>query len=632
MVGSPGSQVRANNGLFPTSEQVSGQVTYGIREPPPDLVVEAVPERPEGREALRRPSPPIVAAHVATLVSGFAVWMYLDRHLWFYGDEWDFIVGRGVFHGQLSIWAPHNEHWSTLPILVWRAIFSVVHLGHYWPYLAALLLVHIGVVHLLWRRCLLEGVDAWVATAMGLLLALLGSAAEDLTWAFQIGFLGSLAFGLIALELVEHRGPTVATSVGAVLAAVASLMCSDVGLAMLAALAILAVARRGWRQATLVVAPPTLAFAVWFVLVGRTGIAGDPVTRKIILGIPSFVWQDVRADTTRILSLASYHVAFLAPWLVIGLVTWVGWGGRRLYRRYPVVFALLAGDVVFHILTALGRERLSEAFSPSRYVYIDAVFLLPVLGIAVGWRSLAAGVKVTLPARVIAVGLLIAFTVGNVHQGAAYARSRTSYVLMLKSEIEGSAQLLASGQGAIAVHPISWANLTPQGMLSLERRGLLPKLRVTKADRATDETILEVTVSRHRLVTGRFAPLLLSHGVTMRITSPGCLTMWARGRARSAQLVLGLPGTERSAAVHFTGAAMKILAFLTPGLHREVGEGHAALNVPAAGAWVSDAEPRDNLLLDLPSDRGTFCDLSSRPSGRGNLALAQHRDADENAD
>jgi hypothetical protein len=566
--------------------------------------------------------------------------MYLDRHLWFYGDEWDFIVNRGIFHAQLSIWAPHNEHWSTLPILAWRAMFSVVHLQHYWPYLALLLVVHIGVVHLLWRRCLLEGVDPWGTTALGLLLALLGSAAEDLTWAFQIGFLGSLAFGLIALELVERLGPGAATSVGAALAAVASLMCSDVGVAMLAAFAVLALVRRGWRQATLLVAPPTLAFVVWFVLVGRTGLAGDPITKKIILGIPRFVWEDARA----------YHMTYLAPLLMISLLAWVAWGGRRLYQRHPIVLVMLAGDVVFHVLTALGRERLGEAFSPSRYVYIDAVFLLPVLGIALGWRSLAAGAKVGPGLRVAAIALVVACTVGNIAQGAAFARSRTSYVLMLKSEIEGSAQLLASGQNAIAAHPISWSDLTPQGMLGLERRGLLPRLRLTDADRATDETILDVTVARHPLVSGKFAPLLVSDnvttrvsddvttrvsdgmtkpitdGVTTQITGGECVTVRARTRGRPAQLVLGLAGPERSAAIHFIGGATKISAFLTPGLHAEPGEGHASLNVPAGGAWVNDAEPGDNLVLDVPAGSHTFCDLSSLSERRATLVMAQHRD------
>jgi hypothetical protein len=282
--------------------------------------------------------------------------------------------------------------------------------------------------------------------------------------------------------------------------------------------------------------------------------------------------------------------------------------------------------VVFHVLTALGRERIGEAFSPSRYVYIDAVFLLPVLGIALGSQYLVAATKVGPGLRILAVALVVACTVGNVDQGVGFARSRTSYVLMLKAEIEGSAQLLAGGQAAIAVHPISWSSgLTPQALLSLERRRLLPMLHLTDAQRATDETILDVTVTRHRLVTGRFAPLVFSDDATIQTTGRDCVTVRARGRGRPAQLVLGLAGTDRSAAVHFSGTATKISAFLTPASHAQSGEVLTSLNVPAGGAWVSDAEPGDNLGLDVPAGRDTFCDLSLL--SRDTLATAQHSDA-----
>ena len=96
-----------------------------------------------------------------------------------------------------------------LPILLWRAIFSLAHLTTYWPYLVPLLLAHVVVVHLVWRRCLLEGADVWVASGLALLFALYGTGAEDLAWAFQIGFVGSVGLGLLAVELadgVEQRG------------------------------------------------------------------------------------------------------------------------------------------------------------------------------------------------------------------------------------------------------------------------------------------------------------------------------------------------------------------------------------------------------------------------------------------
>ena len=115
--------------------------------------------RPQGR--LRAGSPRVaVIAHGLTLLSAFALWAYLDRNLWFFGDEWDFLTRRGLHGAYFSLWTPHNEHWSVLPILLWRGIYSLEHLSSYWPYLIPLLLAHVVVVHLLWRRCLVEGTDA----------------------------------------------------------------------------------------------------------------------------------------------------------------------------------------------------------------------------------------------------------------------------------------------------------------------------------------------------------------------------------------------------------------------------------------------------------------------------------------
>ena len=161
------------------------------------------------RLMLQRPRPACHAgwpvAHAATLVAAFVMWAYLDRNLWFFGDEWDFLTRRGLHGAYFSIWAPHNEHWSVLPILLWRAIYSLEHLSSYWPYLVPLLLAHVVVVHLVWRRCLREGADPWVATALGLLFGFLGAGAENLAWAFQIGFVSSLLFGLLAMEVAEGR-------------------------------------------------------------------------------------------------------------------------------------------------------------------------------------------------------------------------------------------------------------------------------------------------------------------------------------------------------------------------------------------------------------------------------------------
>ena len=219
--------------------------------------------QPDPSTAAPRLARTIVVVHALTLAAAFGVWAYLDRNLWFFGDEWDFLTRRGLHGAYFSIWAPHNEHWSVLPILLWRAIYSLEHLSSYWPYLVPLLLAHVLVVHLLWRRCLREGADPWVATALALLFALLGAGAEDLAWAFQVGFVSSVLFGLLSMEVAEgppsagdvpfplrtFHGPVAWRDVAASLLALAALMCSTVGVAAGVALGVLLLGRFGWQRA-----------------------------------------------------------------------------------------------------------------------------------------------------------------------------------------------------------------------------------------------------------------------------------------------------------------------------------------------------------------------------------------------
>src|SRR3984885_4210852 len=76
----------------------------------------------------------VVIVHALCLVAGLAVLLHENAHLWFFGDDWEFIVNRGLHHPIHSIWQPHNEHWSTLPILWYRLLFTLFGL-HYFPYI-----------------------------------------------------------------------------------------------------------------------------------------------------------------------------------------------------------------------------------------------------------------------------------------------------------------------------------------------------------------------------------------------------------------------------------------------------------------------------------------------------------------
>ena len=126
---------------------------------------------------------------------------------WFYLDEWDFLATRSAA-SLGDLFRPHNENLSTIPILVYRAVFNLFHLH-------SLLAVPVAVVvlaHLvagrpdLGRHAPLRGQPvggpAGRRTADPVRVRL-----QDIVWAFQIGFTGALALGLAQLLLADHDGP-----------------------------------------------------------------------------------------------------------------------------------------------------------------------------------------------------------------------------------------------------------------------------------------------------------------------------------------------------------------------------------------------------------------------------------------
>ena len=65
--------------------------------------------------------PALIAFLVAEL-GALVFYMSVSRPMWFYLDEWDFLVQRKA--GNLGdLFRSHNGHWTTLPILAYRFLF-----------------------------------------------------------------------------------------------------------------------------------------------------------------------------------------------------------------------------------------------------------------------------------------------------------------------------------------------------------------------------------------------------------------------------------------------------------------------------------------------------------------------------
>ena len=315
--------------------------------------------------------------HVACLALILVVLTLAARGQWFFGDEWDFILNRGLHHPTWGLLRPHNEHWSTLPILWWRATYSVFALRSYWPYLFGLFATHLIVVHAGWRLMRRAGVSAALATGVALVFGLFGAGSENLSWAFQVGFVGSLAAGMLLLLLVDENGDARRVALVAVGAAV-SLMLSGMSVFMVGAVGLAALARWGWRKAIAVTAPAGLVYLMWLKFQGDVGLEG---ANKALHGgpsdIPRYVWGGISSTLGAPFKSDRVGEALLVVLLVALVVR-----GREWWRRAPVLFALAAACPIMFAVVSQGRGAIQNPAAP-RYLYLCAGMLLPLIAFAV---------------------------------------------------------------------------------------------------------------------------------------------------------------------------------------------------------------------------------------------------------
>ena len=349
-----------------------------------------------------------------------AALLILGSRFTFWQDEWSLIARADL--GDASTWLlPHNEHWSTLPIALYSATLQIVGLRSYLPFLIELLVVHLlvagGVFVLVRRR---NGPIGGLAAAIVILL--LGSGYQNLFWAFQTGFVGSVAAGVWALERFERPGPR-AAAVGSLLL-VAGLASSNIGLVFLVAAGV-ELAARGERRWVAVV-PPAAIFVAWYVAVGRTGTAElqNPFTLSALQDVGYYLVAGVSTAVAGVTGTTLRVMGGVIAACVLVVAAWISWRRRAVDPRMA---GTLAGTVFLYASIGLARgSRGSDFTDRSRYVYVAAVLLvlfasaaLPLLFEARRWGR---------PARVgIALVILVAI-VGNVaalFRGAEVFRVQT---------------------------------------------------------------------------------------------------------------------------------------------------------------------------------------------------------------
>ncbi|HTU15524.1 MAG TPA: hypothetical protein VMF31_10025 [Solirubrobacterales bacterium] len=361
------------------------------------------PARPRTAIAARIP-----LVLLAVAVAGSAAFILgLTSKITFVTDEWDLLLLRsGWGAGQLL--DPFHEHIVLAPAFIYKVFQTLFGMDSARPYqLAAtgtFLLTAVLFFAYVRRR-----VGDWAALIMACLILFLGAAFEDLLWAFQIGYFGSLAAGLsalIALDRDDRRGDVCASVL-----LVVSLCFSSLGLPFVAGAAaewILNPRDRGRR--IFVPGAAILLFALWWLGWGHR--AESELSLSNIPDLPSYLFTAISAGFTAIAGLATGdgsepdqpHLIWGKLFLVVALLL-AAW---RLRRRGSVPRGLLVvatAGLAFYLLAGLNQSDLRPPAS-SRYQLPSAIFIL----LTASW--VLEGLRIR-AAALIAAALISALAIGN---------------------------------------------------------------------------------------------------------------------------------------------------------------------------------------------------------------------------
>ena len=317
-------------------------------------------------------------------ILGCAGILLLARSFNFYFDEWDFILTAPdwTFASYLQ---PHNEHPAMFARVIYAILLNTAGLRTYLPYMVVLLAVHGLNVVLLFEVVRKRAGDA-AGIGAGLLLLLLGAGWENLLWAFQVTFVGSVACGLGALSMLQ-RARTAWTMPLVAALVTASIMFSGVGLFFAVATGVQLALEPERRLDIRWLIPVGVVVLVWYVAYGHSGLAPNPppTAGNLVLAPLYALWGIGEAAAGVIGEGGLWGPAALVAGAAILAWTW--------RRRRPDAFALgvAAAMVTFYLVTGLTRAQLGyQQAGAGRYVYEGAIFWIILLADAVRdlpWRG-----------------------------------------------------------------------------------------------------------------------------------------------------------------------------------------------------------------------------------------------------
>ncbi len=323
------------------------------------------------------------AALIAGLLLAGAILVAFARRQYFFGDDWDYLVNRGTGNIDFGLFTPHNEHWSTLPILLFRGLFSVFGLDHYLPYALPVILVHLLLSALLYVVLVRLGSTRGPALAAALVLAFFGGGAENTLWDFQIGFIAPVALALLAIWS-WHRWPaSLLGNIATIGLLVLGLMWSGNGISAVILVAGFAAISTGIRSALAVAVVPAGVYLTWYAAIGHTVPMLGVTDRWDYALVPQYAWTGLTSALEQVSGIDGSGPVLLLALVAVPFVVRDVTPGVRALAIAGVVTAFVQYLLQGTTRISLGVEQATAA----RYAYLTLALFAPSLAIAFGWLA-----------------------------------------------------------------------------------------------------------------------------------------------------------------------------------------------------------------------------------------------------
>jgi hypothetical protein len=360
-------------------------------------------------ERVRRLAGALTADRLAVAILAFAVaaLLFAGRHLTFYYDEWSIVIGRqGSSLG--TFLDSHNGHFILFIVVVYKLLFALVGLAHYFWYRAVgvvLVAVSAALLYAILRR----RIGGWYALVPMTLLMFMGSGVSDVLWPFQIGYSISIIGALGALLALERRSARADATAGVLLTL--GITGSGIGVVAIVAVAVRILVERPRLHSLWIVGVPALLFVAWYLGYGTS----TPITSDLVLAAPAYVTSAAGGALAGITGLDP--TVWGAPLLIALLLAIALTLQRRPHTATPLLLGAFAGAAVFWLLCAIVRGGLNDP-TDSRYVYVGAFFVWIILAeLLRAWE-----VRFSVPVIALILVLALAALVANV--GALRAGER----------------------------------------------------------------------------------------------------------------------------------------------------------------------------------------------------------------